>query len=511
MDYYIAFTATFHGDGLSHTQASADTQPGAWNKVDGVVYTALSNGDNVWVRRTAYQVGKSQIFMQYLDRTVKWIGWPESGDELFTARPAGQVRVDWDPDVLTYTHVEVLSIYWGSNQRFFRFKCQADCYADDSQADTRFDRCHFQGTVELPGSEGTGNTPTGNTFVQCQFDGTVYINQSRDVQFYACEFAKTGGGGTLEIDAFRSHNIRFQQCQSNPTSYPWNFDQCSSVEVIACSTPKLTFDDSSHVHLNNVQNYSGNYGLNLINCRGAVSVTDSQLDGSVSDLRIQNYGAFVQCRGVELVHETIEFSPGSGTWEPINYHKLNMSEYQQDPLAYRAFQWGGEITTDQTIYRHGSFPLSYRLDPNTNPPDRAARLILNLWGLEQTYMDFPPGTTSVLGVAVHGLHQNWPAATLHQGTIWAEIDHGDISAFQPGVRFTLSGRPIANAAQDRVDLVADATSTWENQGAYVPFVMYVPIAFTHLGPENQRVPIRVVLSTFSPGKSIYIDPIPRLF
>lgn len=522
MDYFVDFTAAYFGDGLSHTHAASEGAPGCWNAISGhetVIYSTLAAGDKIWIRRVGLNPpsGGNAIWMQYLDTKVAWIGWPEGSDEFFATRPgtgapSPDPRTDWDPDCILHEHADITYLAFGSNQLFHRLHMSQPTFSDYTQGDCEFVNCEFDGYIEFPGDAGVSQIPHSNYFKFCVFNDLILMTDCRDICFVLSSFRMTSGVSTRQIDALRSHGVVVYGSSSVSGVLPFYFHNCGGIEIYGYNGGMIEFDTCSGVHVNAFGNHGGQtYGINLINCTGAINLTDSRLSGTGADLRVQGHGATLNCRHLELVHDTVAFSPASSTWTPNSFPMLNISEYDGDPTDYRSWQWGGEIRSDTTIYRHGSYPVSYRLEPSTLLPNWCPRLMVNTWGLEMTYMDQEP--YSYFYVAVHGLHEGWPQTTLHANTIWGETDCGDLGmagwGFQ-GRRFTWLTRTYRTKPWNRQDLIEDPNSTWENQGSMTPFVIYVPIMVQHGDPVNLRIPIRVVLATFSGAKKIWIDPIPRI-
>lgn len=519
MDYFVDFSAAEFGDGLSHVQAPSNGAPGAWNTLVGwetTLFNLLQNGDRVWIRRTGTGVTGNILFMQYLDKKVAWIGWPGTGDEYYDTRPgtgapSPDPRTDWDPDTVLYDYADMTSLFYGSNQRFHRISFSGDVISDFTMANTDFENCRFEGLFELPGDEPFGQTPTGILCRFCEFHGLIELTMSRDVTIMFSKLRRTGTG--KQLDAYRTHGLTMYSIDTLSGVLPFYLDECGGVDITAGTYPMMEFDACSMVHMSNVQIVGSHaYGVNLINCSGPIALNDSWLSGNTKDLRIQGKSAIVNCRHLELAHEWVEFNPASSTWTPNSFPMLNISEYNGDLDDYRSWQWGGEIRSDTSIYRHGSYPVSYRLEPSTLAPTVGVpRLVLNMWGLEMTYVDQPP--LSYQNVAIHGLHDGWPASVLHKGSIWGQSDSGDLDYIGwplPGKRFCYPGRYYSNITWDRADLVEDPNSTWENQGSMTPFVVYVPLPIFHNDPVNLRVPIRLILAATNGSGVIYIDPIPRI-
>jgi len=520
MDYFVDFTAAEFGDGLSHVHAPSNGAPGAWNTLVGwetQLYNLLADGDRVWIRRTGTGVTGNALLLQYSDKKVAWIGWPSSSDEYYDVRPgtggpSPDPRTDWDPDTSTYTHADMTLLFYGSNQRFHRLRVAGGVISDFTISNTDFANCVFEDLFELPGDEPFGQTPTGILCRFCEFTSSslVYMTDSRDISFIFCSFKREGTGNSL--DAYRSHGITFFGCASTFTALPFFFDECGAVSILGSNLPGITLDNCSMVHMANCATQgSHTYGVNLVNCTGPVALNDSVLNGSAADLRVQGQGGAINCRHLELYHDVVQFSPASSNWLPNAFPMLNISEYGGDPTDYRAWQWGGQIRADTTVYRHGSYPISYRLEPSTIPPMNCPRLVLNMWGLEMTYMDQEPLSYHI--VAIHCLHDGWPASTLHQGTIWGQADVGDMDYDVFGLagrRLCFPGRYTSNVAYQREDLEPDPNSTWENQGTMTPFVVYVPMVAQHNDPVNLRVPIRLILAASNGSGVIYVDPVPRM-
>jgi len=523
MDYFIDFTAAEFGDGTAHTHAASEGAPGCWNAVTGretEIINALSSGDKVWIRRVGTGVSGNAMLLQYYDGKVAWIGWPESGDEYYDTRPgtggpSPDPRTDWDPDTLTYDYADIALLTYGSNQRFHRINVTGDAYGDWGQFRADFENCRFEGTLELLGDP-PGQTPYQNTFRHCDFYGPVEVTGARDLLFNFCSFQRDDGGANKSLSIKWSYGVYVYGCYSPSGADPFWISESGAIELTASDLPGIEFDRCSMIKMANVGIVGTHaYGVNLVNCTGPVSLDDSWLNGSTADLRVDwerggvHSAGIVNCRHLELSHETVHFDPVSGGFLPDSFPMLNMSEYNGDPTAYKSWQWGGQITADTTIYRHGSYPISYKLEPNTFGPNWCPRLVVNMWGLEVTYVDQEPSSFGFF--AIHGLHEGWSSATLNQRTLWAETDSGDASGFGlQGKRFTFATRSVLNPAWEITPLEDDLTSTWENQGSLTPFVLYAPLPAIHTDPVNLRVPIRLILAAFSGAKVIYIDPIPRM-
>ena len=168
-DYFIDFTEGSNGDGSSGTP---------WNQFTTSEHTTVSGGDYLWFRRC-----DTTKLIDFIDLAVDYVGWPKSGDPLYSSRPAAK-QAAWDPDTddycVQYTNV---SSVW-----------TMEPYSDNTIH-------RFYGEYAFLANTGSA--------------GSMHILNKQDIEFNNCKFSSWNGtynaaGWTIFIDT--CSNIVFNSC-----------------------------------------------------------------------------------------------------------------------------------------------------------------------------------------------------------------------------------------------------------------------------------------------------------
>ena len=152
--YYVDFGAANDGDGSTYTQAGGAGQPGAFKTLVGHLG---SSGDVFWIRRSASSLVPAAVMNFNVDN-VKYIGWPLSGDQYYSTRPAG-AQASWDGDAATYATIDrqantadtSFTASGGTLQEFHRIKFLKSACLTSSSAQAcvnssvacLFENCYF--------------------------------------------------------------------------------------------------------------------------------------------------------------------------------------------------------------------------------------------------------------------------------------------------------------------------------------------------------------------------------
>lgn len=230
-DKYLDATATFDGDGTTSAQAASGGAAGAWNTLAG---KALSSGDVVWCRRCSTGVTALGASLSLTTAGTKIVGWPISGDELYSTRPVG-AQASWDGDVAT----EFVMRFTGA----FSFTCGAT-----SGTAMEFHRVHYRGE---------NSASTTNILGIFQGPTTGTITRTR---FVSCKFTSTNG------------------LSGSSSSVLMSFKDC--IELFGCTiaAASIATSTSRAVNFNNTNTTAGGHQLvrnTTITCTGASGGTGS--------------------------------------------------------------------------------------------------------------------------------------------------------------------------------------------------------------------------------------------
>ena len=98
---YFDFGAANNGNGTTPAQASSGGGVGAYNTLVG----ATVNSGDVWlVRRSATALSLAAAFTTSL-AGLTILGWPISGDDYYSSRPAAGTSAGWDADAATFAKI----------------------------------------------------------------------------------------------------------------------------------------------------------------------------------------------------------------------------------------------------------------------------------------------------------------------------------------------------------------------------------------------------------------------
>ncbi len=108
---YVDFTAANNGDGTTAAQASGSGTTGAYNTLVGVT---LTSNDIVYIRRAgSITLAGNFTTTQF---GVQYVGWPISGDALYSTRPATGTSNGWDADSNQLVVINMATFLWTEGQ-----------------------------------------------------------------------------------------------------------------------------------------------------------------------------------------------------------------------------------------------------------------------------------------------------------------------------------------------------------------------------------------------------------
>lgn len=190
-NWYLDKSATNNGDGTTAAQASGSGLTGAFNSLASAVAAAAA-GDFIWTRRVTSSAVAGTTFT-FNNLTI--VGWPLSGDKLYSGRPATGTSNGWDSDSATYAQLSnnTVNTISGNGNRFYRLQLDSSGTTSIATLVVSGYRNSFTTCVIK------GNATTNTTVICLSVTGNVN-------KFYSCtvQAAITGSASTDALIAFGS-------------------------------------------------------------------------------------------------------------------------------------------------------------------------------------------------------------------------------------------------------------------------------------------------------------------
>ncbi len=530
---YVDFSATFDGDGTAANQAASGGAVGAFNTLTSVTDTA---SNKVWIRRTGTGAWTSNF--SYTAASLEFIGWPSSGDEDYSTRPASGTSNGWDADSNTYAQIDTTTgnVYFslsGNSQKFKRIRLRQQAsftfnpalYVGLSNSGTgiQVTNCRIetnyssapsvlavQGQNALLDSVVVVTSLSGGSAIDCSSsnsNGVVLKNcqviegassAGIGIKFTKSGIAKdcsvtlTGAGATGIYPLFSStgnYIAKIQDCTIDVAAgFGFNGDTFlyqNTVEIrnTTVNAKKMAFGStlspSSIAFTQSVAN-TGSYGIQIF--AGELTLENATfIAGNSYDLDIYE-GALILLRNC-----TLQSTPPYNVARRLN-PGLFVGDINGNLGFFKSYNESGTVETSSTA-RTGGRGFSLKLTPN-NDIFSMPLLRVGLEGMETIMVPLAVGSRTL---TVYGAHKLWSTAPVDD-EIYFECDY--VSSGSGATRTVATSKGIGSA------LTSD-TSVWTGDTGLTLFKMTV----TFSAAQACVAPIRMYLAKADGSAYIYLDPL----
>lgn len=547
-NWFVDFSAANDGDGTSHAQAGAPAGVGAYNTLAS---KSFASGDLVWIRRSTTLTITAQLTLS--QGGAIYIGWPVSGDQYFSTRPAA-AQASWDGDAAGFAIITAttnfatfVSIATNHDQEFHRIKffCNytgtsaMDCLSIAARA--KFFICH----IEHAGAATAAAQRNLLIAANCTFKNTIITfsganthassfnilmaTASTVAQFLTCPISITSASATLTLSSTTATNSTyFMNCTLTTAgtagintmvilgtladTYMYNCtvdSDCTAAQVqigFAANTAKfqaikLTMNKGRKIQtpLGSIIHFT-KFNQTVASSDYAIATNNgSRISGGNVNFAFNNTSGDIQpSTGTIITLQNSAFTSITPLGvNPGDFPGVWLTDYNGILGHFRFIGPRGEVNTSN-VNRSSGASYSLKLDMSsgtagTDPFFKHLNVVLP--GEEPMYA-YVTAVASV--VTIYGAYKGYGASPPTREDLWFDAEY--LSASSGGLRTQATSQEVGYPA---AALTSDA-STWTGDSSLTKFKMAIS-----MNPgQASVVPIRLYLAKRVNGAYVYIDPLP---
>lgn len=541
-DYFVDYSATNDGTGAAANQAASAGAAGAYNTLSGKTFAA---GDKVWVRRVSSSTLAATLT---LSQTVgvSIVGWPMSGDDFYSTRPASGTSNGWDSDSASYFTLLWASASFklsitGSSYTFYRMKVQnntasAVVWSITGTTNTFYDCYGLHNNATAITTAGIFDISAGsNTFVRCKWEGQAATNASASV-----------------LNVASGTSVKLFDCIVNVTSIAGTASRPVVVAVSDCLIRGLTINITSGTSVMNVLLVSGSNcviaDVDVVASAGVTSYTALSVTGSnnrITNIQTNSGGGGTNghlvmtgsnnivtfrkaaqnpttgTNGINLTtgagnHVTLKNVVFQGNTQDVqmgaaanNVVLCNNCSFSSSPVcsasmhetsqfgsynhnlaagSYHAEFLNGTIDSS-TTYRTGGETFSFKFQSTSAGVGERGQLQMGIPGIETIWLALSAGSRTL---TLYGAHKNFVSSVPKKHHLWFEFEYLDASNNYVHVSTYAYGTSLESDA-----------STWNNDTGLTVFKITAPAVAVG---ADCVVPVRIFYQDYESGGYTYIDP-----
>jgi len=534
-DQFVDQSAANNGDGTSPAQAAAPGGVGAFNTLQ----TNFGAANDIWIRRTSKAYTSS--ITQLNDAGSRYIGWPISGDELYSVRPVAAQAL-WDADLGT----EAEATFASSSGHYLQFSATGAAeyhrlkghnsvtsgsvsigiYVTGLGSILKY--CHGKSDMSASTTEGRGIYVHANNceLYECIGEarsngatggGIKFSSSSDGSKAYDCEGLKTAGqapGIYLDEDAM------LVRCKGTGTigygihaTAGTTPSDASLIDCEAVSTDNFAFYVDTHLRAVINMDCSAGGGFKIAANATIGICTFKRINQTVSGL---NAGMEILTDYAQYIYaQNVTFSAGNTVGDIVtdkntrivlrnavfasatsvsgdDHQGVFSSDHNGVKGAWKTWQSRGEAELQTGVTRTGGFAGSIKmLNDDATAPLVEPLLEIGTQGMETIILPLKAGSNTI---TIYGAMKSYTADPT-QDELFFELDYlnnaGNVNREQETTR-----------DPDGAALTADA-SVWTGDAGLTGFKLTATITVG----QDCLAPVRLTLNKQDAAGYLYIDPL----